>query len=97
MSLVSTINKSSYIDHLKPPAGGFSLDIRYRSIAGVENNGYSIRCTEKRPMGSQTVTLNSSVSVIKKPLDLSRGFHILVGRARFELATNGLKVRCSTD
>jgi hypothetical protein len=28
---------------------------------------------------------------MKKPLDFSRGFHILVGRARFELATNGLK------
>ncbi len=25
------------------------------------------------------------------------GFCILVGPARFELATNGLKVRCSTD
>jgi len=24
-------------------------------------------------------------------------FEYLVGRARFELATNGLKVRCSTD
>ena len=26
-----------------------------------------------------------------------RGLVMLVGRARFELATNGLKVRCSTD
>ena len=26
-----------------------------------------------------------------------KGFEYLVGRARFELATNGLKVRCSTD
>jgi len=25
-----------------------------------------------------------------------KGFEYLVGRARFELATNGLKVRCST-
>ena len=27
----------------------------------------------------------------------TEGFFALVGRARLELATNGLKVRCSTD
>jgi hypothetical protein len=32
----------------------------------------------------------------KQRANRSQPFDLLVGRARFELATNGLKVRCST-
>jgi hypothetical protein len=42
-----------------------------------------------RQLSPTVTTLNQPQK--KKPLEFSRGLVILVGRARFELATNGLK------
>jgi hypothetical protein len=51
-------------------------------------------------LGNLTISSGFGVAVtILKGIDSVSGtdFLKMVGRARFELATNGLKVRCSTD
>ncbi len=62
--------------------GGDSSLWSYFELARM-GHGLTISVTLLQQAGMKKATAN-------------RGFLDLVGRARFELATNGLKVRCST-
>ena len=56
----------------------------------------TVGCLRFQPEMDQTVTRKQKSQPVGWLSCLSF-LRILVGRARFELATNGLKVRCSTD